>query len=561
MSIFARRSRLAYIMVSSICWPAYAQTNLQHVSNNTALQATSTVTLQQIVRDGFSMPGDSPPVTFVASASACSLNSGAGDGVSQVPSANGKCWLGSITVPDIRMAGAATTASSSVNATALINTVNAAGTAYVPLGQYPTNIGSSLMPAPLNGIGQIGDSMGNRRAPKFDLINQAPSALGIYSSPDTAFNGDWRHGGGEEYRIYGTATLGQPSTGYQFTPEASPHYLSVYNASGWNQSTSGNDGRTAAVGHRIQSYQAGQGDLINFSGTCFVTGQRAGATNFLANPACSLFAGDAFAGQDGVYLNPIEINLNDQGRDVAGIGAVFNLLRTNTTGNLGTMWAGVRLQQSGSGAVDTAWSATGKYRFGLDFSGATFGTDQAVLTLTRGQRIYGNTANSDPNLRFPTALGGDWISNEATVQGWNFVVGGSSQFQINASQVTALQPVAALAFTGSLGNSAVTLAGSSSVGSGASVACATGHSCDQVSGTYTLNTGSGSLSLGPVFTLTFSVARGHVPNCVINLQRNGVFPTPLLVAKTMATAGLTFYPGAPLAASSSYDLDYFCGGS
>lgn len=561
MYILKIRPRWLYLILSGICWPACAQTTLQHVSNNTALQTLSTVTLQRIIRDGFSTAGDSPPVTFTASASACALNSGAGDGVSQVPSANGKCWLASTTLLDIRMPGGATTASSSINATALTNIVNAAGVAYVPEGRFPTNIGSSVMPAPLKGVGQIGDSSGNWRAPKFDLIRQAPSALGTYSSPDTAFNGDWRHAAGEEYRIYGAATLGQPSTGYQFTPEASPHYLSIYNASGWNQSTSGNDGRTAAVGYRIQSYQAGQGDLINFSGTCFVTGQRAGATNFLANPACSLFAGDAFAGQDGVYLNPIEINLDDQGNDVAGIGAVFNLRRTSAIGNLGTMWAGVRLQQQGIGAVDTAWSATGKYRFGLDFSGATFGTDQAALTIARGQRIYGNTTNSDPNLRFPTALGNDWISNEATIQGWEFVVAGSSQLQINASQVTALQPVAAVALTGTANNSAVTLAGPGFVGSGASVACATGHSCDQVSGTYTLNTGSGSLSIGPVLTLTFGIGRGRIPNCAISLQRNGAPPTPLLVAKVAATSGITFYPGAALTASSSYSLDYFCGGS
>lgn len=65
------------------------------VSNNSGLQGLSTVTTSTVTRLGFTTAGDAPPLTYTASASACSLNSGAGDNGSQVQSANGKCWIAS----------------------------------------------------------------------------------------------------------------------------------------------------------------------------------------------------------------------------------------------------------------------------------------------------------------------------------------------------------------------------------------------------------------------------------------------------------------------------------
>ncbi|MFT4506520.1 hypothetical protein [Caballeronia sp. 15711] len=65
------------------------------VATNSALAALSTATTNQVWRLGFTVAGDAPPLTYIASASACSLNSGAGDNGSQVQSANGKCWIAS----------------------------------------------------------------------------------------------------------------------------------------------------------------------------------------------------------------------------------------------------------------------------------------------------------------------------------------------------------------------------------------------------------------------------------------------------------------------------------
>lgn len=540
-----------------------AQTALQHVANNTELQGVPTTPYQTMVRDAFAVLADAPSTTFSASGSACSLNSGAGDGVTQVPSADGKCWIALSSIGDIRSAGGAIGATAAVNGAALNNVVAAFGGAYIPEGTFATNIGSSSMPAQFGGVGTIIDSSGNKRAPKFGAIYGPPSSLGNYDSVDTAFNGDWSHGGGEEYRIYGASTLGKPDGTpgheYMFTPEASAHYLYLYNASGWNQAVSGNLGRTAAVGYRVQSFQGGQGDLINFSASCFVNGSKLGATSFLANPACSLFAGDSFAGADGVYLNPVEINLVDQGHDVAGVGAVYNLIRTNDTGNLGVFWAGIRLQSTGSVAVDTAWSTSGKYKFGLDFSAANLGANQAAIITTLGQRWYGNASNVDPNLRYPTALGSDWISDDSSVGGWNIAVGGGSRLQINAVQVTSLLPLKAMHFGSLTALASYTPASATYLGTGANVICEAGHSCDDVSGTFTLMTGAGSLAKGPALTITWGVARAQTPNCLVQLQQGTA--TQLPVAKFEATSGLTFYPSAALMPSTTYSLTYQCMGT
>ena len=67
-----------------------------HVATNAGLVAVSQTPIAQasIVRDGFFAAGDGGQAVYNWSASACSLNSGAGDNGSQVaPSSGTGCWL------------------------------------------------------------------------------------------------------------------------------------------------------------------------------------------------------------------------------------------------------------------------------------------------------------------------------------------------------------------------------------------------------------------------------------------------------------------------------------
>lgn len=328
------------------------------------------------------------------------------------------------------------------NTTAITN-AEAFGSVYVPAGTYnTTSIPSTSLTGPFWGLGQIKDSAGNKRGKVFNQLTQAPSSLGNQSSVETSFNGDLsKQPFSVEHRITGVATLGQPTTGYVYTPEAYPFWTYLYNSSGWNQTTNSNVGRTAACAYRTAVYQAGQGDAVCYNATAFVTGAKGGATNFLANPAAVLFNGDMTAGQAGVYLNPYETFITDNGFDVAGIGNVNNLNRTVNTGALSAWWGGYRVQSVGSVNIDVGFSAQGLMNFGLDLSYATLAASQAAITMKANQRIYGNVTATDSLSRFPVVTN-DYISYSTSINGWNFVVANNASWQITSGQVTATVPLA-----------------------------------------------------------------------------------------------------------------------
>jgi len=314
---------------------------------------------------------------------------------------------------------------------------------YVPPGNYLAS--SFPNKAALNNVlfgpGQIITADGNKTGRFFSAIKSPPSSSGNQNSAETAFNGDLsKCQFPVEHRITGALTLGQPSSGYLYTAEAYPHYTYIFNSSGWNQATDGNNGRTGATAYRVKSFQAGQGDLVCFNGSAFVTGTRAGSTTWLANPAAVLFNGDLTAGADGVYLNPYETICTDLGYDVACVGIVNNFQRTNATGAKGTVWLGYRAQNQGTATCDAMVSGTGQWVTGLDLTMANFGANLAAISLKSGDRIYlNNNANASGSLPSgfrTTGFNGDYINFSADIQGLNFVRGGSSKLQITSSQVT-----------------------------------------------------------------------------------------------------------------------------
>lgn len=78
------------VRISTSQLKAYAAAGL---ASNAAMSALPHTFAATVVRTGFAAAGDAPPLTFTSSASACSLNAGAGDGGSQVPTSDGKCWI------------------------------------------------------------------------------------------------------------------------------------------------------------------------------------------------------------------------------------------------------------------------------------------------------------------------------------------------------------------------------------------------------------------------------------------------------------------------------------
>lgn len=250
----------------------------------------------------------------------------------------------------------------------------------------------------------------------------APSSICTASTIATAFSCDMSHQPEAlGLAISGAATLTQPTSGYQVTPNLSASYLYLSNSSGWNNSTSSNAGRTGAPAQFIKIDNYGQGDTMAVLAYAFVSGAKPGATSFLANPAVGLFAGQSLAGSAGVYLQGVgDINLTDNGYDVAAIGHVINFNRTNNTGALGAGWGGIRYQSVGSKPVDYAFSLTGLYNTGVDFTATNFGAGQAAMALAGNQRIYLNAVNSGI---FTNTAGGAYVDFNSTNSCIETVVG------------------------------------------------------------------------------------------------------------------------------------------
>lgn len=309
-------------------------------------------------------------------------------------------------------------------------------------GVYDTTLSSGAITGVFRGSGQIRDVANNLRAPNFTAVTTAPFPLGNEDSVETAFNGDVsKVFQAVEHRITGAATLGQPTAGYLYRPEAMPHYTYLLNQSGHNESLSGNGGRTGVAAYRTRVFQAGQGDAMCFNGSVFVTGTKPGSTSFLANPAGALFCGDMTAGADGVYLNPYETFCTDIGFDAACVGIVNNFERTNGAGAKGVYWGGYRAQNVGTDPCDVVVSATGKWITGLDFSqtGCDFGANKAAVSLKANDRIYLNNAagasGSLPADIRATVFNGDYIAYSTSINGMLFSVGGNPNLQITNTQV------------------------------------------------------------------------------------------------------------------------------
>ena len=326
--------------------------------------------------------------------------------------------------------------------TAAIQDAEVYSPVYAPSGTYLTTIARTTdLVGKQYGFGQIEAADGNKSAPNFSVITAAPSSEGSLNSIWTAFNGDLsRCLNPSSVSISGTSTLGQPTTGYKYTPEFSPYFTYVTNTSGWNQSTSGNDGRTGFGAHYVKLDNYGQGDMGAYVAQAYVSGTKAGSTSFLANPAAGMFGGNVSAGSDGVYLNPAEWSCSDGGYDVAAVGLVNSLFRYNNTGAKNVFWAGYRCSSNGTKPVDSFLSAGGLFNNGLDLVTATFGTNQCAISLKATQRMYFN------NDATPTGGSGiAWVTNvynndymeyrASTDTGIKTIVGGVDSFTVRSDAV------------------------------------------------------------------------------------------------------------------------------
>ncbi|MFC5373963.1 hypothetical protein ACFPIF_15475 [Brevundimonas faecalis] len=335
---------------------------------------------------------------------------------------------------------------------AAIALATATGPCFVPPGVFETDIYSNeLVGVFYSDAGQIstlsadgGDFVLHKRAHNFAHMDRPPASFGDYNTTDRFWDGDWSQNfAPKEFRVSGGMTLGQPTVAdyYLIRREAIPDFMYyLLDGSGYNDQTASNLGRTAGVASGRIVYNNGQGDLIAFHVSGFVTGAKAGSTNFLANPAVAGYGGDFTAGSDGVYLNSGELYLDGNGYDVAGVGWVINLNRTVAIGAKEAYWCGIRIQSIGLGTfsntrVDSFFSGAGSARIGLDLVTGSYGSDRAAIALEETDRIYLRASNASSGLSpNSTVFNGTWISGES--YGIALVHDGIASLLLSSGQAT-----------------------------------------------------------------------------------------------------------------------------
>lgn len=132
----------AVLDIDGTTYPMTGTVNgMPFVADNAALSALPTTNAAAITRLDFGGGFGAPPLVYTASGSACSLNAGAGDGGSQVPSSDAKCWLAKFPSSgrDVRWFGARTASSNnaSVIQAAFTSLAGAGGTIFMA-ERYPT---------------------------------------------------------------------------------------------------------------------------------------------------------------------------------------------------------------------------------------------------------------------------------------------------------------------------------------------------------------------------------------------------------------------------------------
>ncbi|MGB6689526.1 MAG: hypothetical protein WBE76_16955 [Terracidiphilus sp.] len=109
-----------------------------------------------------------------------------------------------------------------------------------------------------------------------------------------------------------------------------------------------------------------------------------------------------------------------------------------------------------------------------------------------------------------------------------------------------------------IGQSTMTLTAGSAAGTSPTVACATSHVCDGVSGTVTLTTGT-SPATGTLLTLGFPNTHTNDANCMVQtLSSSGEVTTNTW---TESTTAIALTANTALSASTAYTVKYWCGGN
>ena len=296
-----------------------------------------------------------------------------------------------------------------------------------PDGTYLTTLTFNTTGAYHVGEGRITTSDG-KRANEVINMTTPPAAWDQGNGILDDFDGDFLSPRNTQISVSGSTTVGDPNNGdgYKQYSQATPFYKRAYFASGKNANPYNNADRTgwSVNDTRIQHY--GKGDAVCYSAFNFVNAKDASIELCQGQPAAVLYNGQVTAGDDQVILNPVEVNLVDNGYDVVGKGHVINLFRDNSDETESQFWCGYRVQSVGTQAAGAAYQAVGSFNVGFDTTGATV---TRAVALAAGQEIHLDavTGYHLPAPQWVTSTvysAGDYVYNEQKI--YQTAVGGTA---------------------------------------------------------------------------------------------------------------------------------------
>lgn len=212
-----------------------------------------------------------------------------------------------------------------------------------------------------------------------------------------------------------------------------------------------------------------------------------------------------------------------------------------------------------AGAVQfNNFSGTAQWKVRKDSSNAMRVTD-AVNSLDRAVFFQ----NGQTTLNSGAGSNAVAINNTSGSGTGGFIVyEGGTNFNTAAFTVTSSGNTTATGFLSGkfmMGTGTMTLTAGSAAGTSPTIACATSHVCDGVSGTVSLTIGS-SPTTGTLATLGFPNTHTNQANCVVTPTLSGAGLVTSITWSESTTA-VTLTANTAPAASTAYQIRYWCGGN
>lgn len=284
---------------------------------------------------------------------------------------------------------------------------------HVPAGVYLGTQVVTTLTKQYTGEGQLklpayAGGQGYQRA-KTILNNSENLPFGGLNSASLfgGWNGNWKRNKSATEVTYSGDVFNYTGAGAYYRPEVYPEVTSIYNTVGRDGMVGGTLGdRTIICADYKYLEQAGHGDMVALCGIVDLHGQSSNTNDFLQAGAAGLVGGQVHAYNDHCYINPFEVQLKDNGYNVACVGWNINMFRQSNH-QLGSAavagqptapnhpWIGYR-SVSFANPVDVGYQVGGKHSIGLDLTGAELETRegntaaQAAITMKAGQKVYFN---------------------------------------------------------------------------------------------------------------------------------------------------------------------------